>query len=71
MKTVSDVIDLFGGPPEVAQILNVPRHTVYTWRNRNSLPGDKDVTLVKEAKRRKLKLTYEMLATIRAVESMS
>ena len=49
MKTVSDIIALFGGGAEVGRILNVPRHTVYTWMNRNRLPGDKDVALVEEA----------------------
>jgi DNA invertase Pin-like site-specific DNA recombinase len=70
MKTASDIFELFGGPLEVARILNVPRQTVYTWRNRNMIPADRDVRLVTVAGQRKLKLTYEMLARIRASQDV-
>jgi len=67
MKTVSDIVDSFGGVPAFAKFFNLPRATVHTWRRRNYLPPERDVEVVSEAQRRKINLTYEDLAQMRHV----
>lgn len=65
MKTASDIIDLFGGPPEFSRTFDVHIRTVYTWRRRNYLDPEYDVRLVAEANRRGIALDYEQLARLR------
>lgn len=42
------------------------RNTIYSWANRNRIPGDLDVDLVAAAKSRGIDLTFEDLARARA-----
>ncbi|MGC0225172.1 hypothetical protein [Pseudooceanicola nitratireducens] len=65
LKTVAEIIDAFGGTAAFADFRGVSRFTVNTWRRRNRLPPEGDFTLVKEAKKRKIKLSHEDLARIR------
>lgn len=66
MKTASDIIDLFGGPPEFSRTFAVHIRTIYTWRRRNYIDPEYDVRLVTEANRRGIDLGYECLARLRA-----
>lgn len=66
MRTVDEIIRAFGGVPAFCAFFKVERQTAHTWRRRNFLPPDRDVDLVQEADRRKIRLTYEDLARMRA-----
>lgn len=66
MRSVSDIMEAFGGVPAFCRFFELPRQTGYTYRRRNFLPPDLDVSLVEEAKRREIRLTYEDLARMRA-----
>ena len=65
MKTVSDIVQAFGGPVAFAAFFEMPLPTVHTCRRRNYLPPHRDVDVVTEAMRRKLSLSYEDLAQMR------
>lgn len=70
MRTVAEIMDLFGGLPAFHRFFKVPRQTCHTWRRRNRLPPSMDVLLVEEAERRKINLTYADLARMRAAEKV-
>lgn len=69
MKTVSDIVESFGGTSAFARFFGHPVATIQTWKRRNYLPADRDFDLVNEAERRQILLTYEDLAKIRRVSS--
>lgn len=66
MKNVSDITEAFGGVPAFSKFFDVNRQTVHTWVRRNFLPAHLDLELINEAKRRKISLTLEDLAKMRA-----
>lgn len=66
MNTVSEIMDAFGGLPAFCKFFEIPRQTGHTWKRRNYLPADRDVEVVQEAQRRKIRLSYEDLARMRA-----
>jgi len=65
MKTVSEIMDSFGGPVPFADFFKIPRPTAYTWERRNYLDPSLDVDVIDEASRRKIALTFEDLARLR------
>ncbi len=65
MKSVSEIVQAFGGPTAFGRIFEIPYNSVQTFRRRNQIPADRDVDLVREAKRMGITLSYEHLAKIR------
>ena len=66
MKTVGDIMAAFGGVPAFSKFFNIPRQTCHTYKRRNYLPADRDLEIIGEAERRKIGLSFEDLARIRA-----
>ena len=64
MKTVTDLIDAFGGSTELAKALDAPPPTVAAWKHRG-IPHRHFPTLVEKARERKLKgVTLASLYTL-------
>jgi hypothetical protein len=66
ITTARDILVLWPNRAELARDLGRLDVTVRQWWNRNSIPGDADVGLVKAATRRGIQLTFEDLARTRA-----
>lgn len=56
MTNVSEVIEVLGGPRDVAVIANVHQVTVERWRKRNRIPKKYHPGLFSAAKRKGVKL---------------
>ena len=69
MKNMADIITAFGGPSAFGRFFDVSRFTVSTWKRRNYFPAERDLELIEEARRRKIKLDYSDLARMRAGEA--
>ena len=62
MRSVSEVIEAFGGATAVASSLDVPPTTVASWKYRDSIPDEYRPSLVDLARERWIEgVTYETL----------
>jgi hypothetical protein len=64
MKTVTDVLDAFGGVTQASITLRLPLGTVSSWQTRGYVPPDHWDTVLRAAKRRKVDLTDKDLERI-------
>lgn len=65
MKTVTDLINAFGGNTELAKVLDAPSPTVAAWKHRG-IPPRHFPALVAQARAHKLKgITLESLHTLK------
>lgn len=63
------VFRIWPNAAELARALGENPVTVRSWRNRGSIPADRDLLLVEAAKRKGVSLTLEDLARERAAAS--
>ena len=64
MDSFTSIIDLWPSPPELAKDIGEKTATVQKWRERNSIPGDSWAAVVAAAKKRKFRVSLELLASI-------
>jgi hypothetical protein len=62
----NDIFDAFGGPAEVGRVLGITTEHSVQMKRRRSIAPDHWPRLVAAARARKIKLSYEVLATLRA-----
>ena len=68
MKTISDIIDLWGKTADFADAVGVKYMTAHQWATRNRIPPEHWPTLIKAAKAKGLPLTAEILAEMTAAQ---
>lgn len=67
MQCVSDIINSWPSPSDLASDLEVSENTVLSWKQRGRLPGKHDFKLVESAASRGISgITYKLLAKLRA-----
>jgi len=68
MKSVSDIISLWGKTADFAEACGVKYMTAHQWATRNRIPPEHWPTLIKAAKAKGLPLTAEILAEMTAAQ---
>lgn len=64
-STVEDLIDLWS-PAELAADLGLPDATIVRmWKYRQSIPAEYDTRIVEAARKRKFRVSFELLARLR------
>ena len=66
MNQFRDIIGIWPSLREAAAEIGVDRETVKSWAQRNRIPAEHDVAVVRAASARGVALSYEHLAQLRA-----